>query len=114
MTLDEAEQQGTVGNLTRFFFEVSNEGTATSAALQLRVTLDDQLEHVQLRNGNDRQLFVSIRPLQPAESRRYRLEVRPTLAGLAVNTAELLDGDSQLALEVFRVNSSEPVAPTTP
>lgn len=114
MTLDEAEQQGTVGNLTRFFFEVSNEGTATSAALQLRVTLDDQLEHVQLRNSNDRQLFVSIRPLQPAESRRYRLDVRPTLAGLAVNTAELLDGDSQLALEVFRVNSSEPAAPTTP
>jgi hypothetical protein len=104
--MDEADQLGTVGVESRYFFNVSNEGTAASAALRLRVTLDATLKHKQLEDGVEpRQVFVSVRSLQPGESRRYELVVRPLVAGPAVSTAELLDGEDQLALEVFRLNS---------
>lgn len=106
MVMDEADQLGTVGVESRYFFNVSNEGTAASAALRLRVTLDATLKHKQLEDGVEpRQVFVSVRSLQPGESRRYELVVRPLVAGPAVSTAELLDGEDQLALEVFRLNS---------
>ena len=107
MELEEADQLGTVGVETRYFFNVSNEGTGASSALRLRVTLDATLKHKQLEDGVEpRQVFVAVRPLQPGESRRYELVVRPMVAGPAVSTAELLAGDEQLALEVFRLNSA--------
>lgn len=107
MLLDEPDQLGTVGVETRYFFNVTNDGTAPSNALRLRVTLDATLKHKQLQDGVEpRQVFVAVRPLQPGESRRYELVVRPLVAGPAVSTAELLDGDSQLAMEVLRLNSA--------
>lgn len=107
MLLDEPDQLGTVGVETRYFFNVTNDGTAPSNALRLRVTLDATLKHKQLQDGVEpRQVFVAVRPLQPGEARRYELVVRPLVAGPAVSTAELLDGDSQLAMEVLRLNSA--------
>ena len=108
LTIEEPIEAPRVGQWTRVVFNVVNAGDATATNLKLRLTLDDSLDHADLMDRpNDRQVYVSVKRIEPGESRSFRLEVRPMQPGNSISTAEVLYDGSQIELEEFRLTALE-------
>ncbi|MEN9556760.1 MAG: hypothetical protein RLZZ232_3046 [Planctomycetota bacterium] len=111
LTIEEPVETPLVGEWTRVVFNVTNTGDLSASDLKLRLTLDDSLDHADLLDRpNDRQVYVSVKRLEPGESRSFRLEVRPMQPGNSISTAEVLSEGSQIGLEEFRLTAREPAA----
>lgn len=108
LTIEEPVETPLVGEWTRVVFNVTNTGDLSASDLKLRLTLDDSLDHADLLDRpNDRQVYVSVKRLEPGESRSFRLEVRPMQPGNSISTAEVLSEGSQIGLEEFRLTARE-------
>lgn len=108
LTIEEPIEAPRVGKWTRVVFNVVNVGEASATNLKLRLTLDDSLDHADLLDRpNDRQVYVSVKRIEPGESRSFRLEVRPMQPGNSISTAEVLYDGSQIGLEEFRLTALE-------
>jgi len=111
LTIEEPLEPPRVGNWTRVVFNVVNVGAASVTNLKLRLTLDDSLDHADLLDRpNERQVYVSVKRIEPGESRSFRLEVRPMQPGNSISTAEVLYEGSQIGLEEFRLTARENVS----
>ncbi len=117
LEVEEPLEAARVGEWTRILFTLSNQGTAEARFIRLRLTLDNALDHSDLLNRprSDRQVFVDVDRVAAGQSRRFRLEVRPTLGGEASSMAEVLLNGSRVDRKMFRLvanESSDPVRPS--
>ncbi len=97
-------EEAAVGAWTRVYFDVENRGEEELAGIQLRVTLDEYLEHPKLsEDALDRSILAEVPRLLPGETRQVVLTVRPRKAGFFPCTAELMSAGVQAGVENFDV-----------
>ncbi|HQX53270.1 MAG TPA: CARDB domain-containing protein [Planctomycetaceae bacterium] len=103
----------TVGSWTTLIFRISNIGNANAENVQLRLILDEVLDHHALSNDDlSRRVDASLPQIAPGESRDFDLVVKPTRTGLAESSAELLFEGQQLYLQSFSISTSAPATPS--
>jgi hypothetical protein len=94
------------------YFVVSNIGKAVAEDVQLRVTLDEGLDHHTLEDGDVyRRVENSIRRIEPGDSRRIVLRMRATRPGQHFATAEMIFNEAQLSLSTFQIVAIDPPEP---
>lgn len=91
LTLEQAPDSTQVGEWVDAVFRIRNVGDAPAEGVKLRVNLPLDLEHHDLADTDiDRWVDAKVRRLEPGESRRMTLTVRPVAAGRHTAVAELL------------------------
>ncbi|MFM7058372.1 MAG: hypothetical protein ACKO2P_15755 [Planctomycetota bacterium] len=93
-----------VGAWTSVFFNLENRGETELAGVQLRVTLDENLEHPKLRDETlDRAVVAEVGRMRRGETRQVELKVRPRKTGFFFCTAEVLSSGVQAGVDSFDV-----------
>lgn len=99
-------EEAEVGAWTRVFFDLENRGESELSGIQLRVTLDEDLEHPRLTADSlDRSIVADVSRLRRGETRQVVLTVRPVRAGFFRCTAEVLSSGVQANVENFEIIS---------
>lgn len=113
LSIDEPATSAAVGEWTRILFTLTNTGTADASSIRLRLTLDSALDHADLINRpvTERQVYVDVDRVAMGQSRRFRLEVRPTLRGETLSTAEVIYDGERVDRQTFRLVARETVDP---
>lgn len=97
-------EEAAVGAWTRVFFDLENRGESELSGIQLRVTLDEDLEHPRLTADSlDRSIVAEVSRLRRGETRQVVLTVRPVRAGFFRCTAEVLSSGVQANVENFEI-----------
>ena len=97
-------EEAALGAWTRVYFEVENRGEEQLVGTQLRVTLDEYLEHSKLsEDALDRSILAEVPRLLPGQKRQVVLTVRPRKAGFFPCTVELMSAGVQAGVENFDV-----------
>lgn len=97
-------EEAAVGAWTRVFFDLENRGESELSGIQLRVTLDEDLEHPRLTADSlDRSIVADVSRLRRGETRQVVLTVRPVRAGFFRCTAEVLSSGVQANVENFEI-----------
>lgn len=97
-------EEASVGAWTRVFFDLENRGESELSGIQLRVTLDEDLEHPRLTADSlDRSIVADVSRLRRGETRQVVLTVRPVRAGFFRCTAEVLSSGVQANVENFEI-----------
>jgi hypothetical protein len=97
-------EESAVGAWTRVFFDLENRGESELSGIQLRVTLDEDLEHPRLTADSlDRSIVAEVSRLRRGETRQVVLTVRPVRAGFFRCTAEVLSSGVQANVENFEI-----------
>lgn len=105
MTIVEPQTRGRVGEWSTYYFEVSNRGTAAATDVVVRLILDKSLDQPNLLENPraDHNVFARLARVEPNETRRVRLEVRPRTDGVTSSTAELIYQEERLDSKRFRL-----------
>jgi hypothetical protein len=99
----ESEEAG-AGTWTRVFFDLENRGETDLTGIQLRVTLDENLEHATLDEESlERAVVAEVGRLRRGETREVVLRVRPRNRGLFPCTAEVLSSGVQAGVDNFDI-----------
>jgi len=99
----ESEEAG-AGTWTRVFFDLENRGETDLTGIQLRVTLDENLEHAALDEDSlERAVVAEVGRLRRGETREVVLRVRPRNRGLFPCTAEVLSSGVQAGVDNFDI-----------
>lgn len=109
LTIEEPQTAARVNEWTQILFTLTNQGTADARSIELRLTLDDTLDHFDLLNNPEagRVVFVDVDRVAVGQTRRFRLEVRPRSPGVARSLAELSLGGTRLDRRTFRLTVAE-------
>ena len=106
LRIAEPESAAVPGVWTTVMFRISNTGNTSAQDVQLRVNLDEILDHHALSDDDlDRHLDAPLSRIAPGETLDFELAVKPRRTGEAVSTAELLFGDQQLDVQTFRLST---------
>jgi hypothetical protein len=104
LRVDRESEEAAVGAWTRVFFDLENRGESELSGIQLRVTLDEDLEHPRLAAESlDRSIVADVSRLRRGETRQVVLTVRPVKAGFFRCTAEVLSSGVQANVENFEI-----------
>jgi hypothetical protein len=105
LKIEEPLEAARVGEWTQILFTLANLGNADANSVRLSLTLDSGLDHSDLLNrpASERRVYVEVPNVAAGQTRRFRLEVRPTLGGETLSTAEVLVGDSRVDRRTFRL-----------
>ena len=94
----------TAGTWTTVLFRITNIGDADADDVQLRVILDEMLDHHALQDDDpERQVDAPIARIAPDDYREFELVVKPRRTGVAESTAELRFAGQQLDLRRFSI-----------
>jgi len=106
LRVERESEEAAVGAWTRVFFDLENRGESELSGIQLRVTLDEALEHPRLTADSiDRSIVADVARLRRGETRQVVLTVRPVRAGFFRCTAEVLSSGVQANVESFEIIS---------
>ncbi|MEY3173307.1 MAG: hypothetical protein RLZZ436_1221 [Planctomycetota bacterium] len=104
LRVEKESEVAVVGAWTRVYFDVENRGDAELSGIQLRVMLDEFLEHPRLSaDAVERSIVAEVPQLRRGETRQVVLTVRPLKAGEFRCTAEVLSSGIQAGVENFEV-----------
>jgi hypothetical protein len=105
-----------VGESVRVNFRIENVGTVPAVGMTILVNLTQGLDHEDLRDGDlNREVDAKIAQLNPGESRRIPLLVKPVFRGRHFATAELKLQNQQLSITPFEIVAQEVASrPFTP
>jgi hypothetical protein len=102
LVIDYERSESAVGAWTKVFFQLQNRGSLAMSGVQLRVVLDDDLDHPRLSADTiDRSIVAEVGRLEAGETRQVELAVRPLRAGEFFCVAELLSGGVQAGVREF-------------
>lgn len=107
--VDYERPEAAVGAWTKVIFQLQNRGQLAMTGVQLRVVLDNDLDHPRLSvDSIDRSIVAEVGRLEAGETRQVELAVRPLRAGEYFCVAELLHGGVQAGVREFDLRAVVP------
>ncbi|MEY2726977.1 MAG: hypothetical protein RLZZ458_2844 [Planctomycetota bacterium] len=102
LAIDYERAEPAVGAWTKVYFQLQNRGQSAVSGMQLRVVLDNDLDHPRLNaDSPDRSIMAEVGRLEAGETRQVELAVRPLRVGDYFCVAELLRGGVQAGVREF-------------
>ena len=94
------------------FLHIENQGNVAATGIVLRVTVPDELDHLDLIPGiSPRRVSSVVRRLEAGEKRRMRLILKPNQVGVHKAVAELLLKANRLDIRRFEIDARTPLNP---
>ena len=94
------------------FLHIENQGNVAATGIFLRVTVPDELDHLDLIPGiSPRRVSSVVRRLEAGEKRRMRLILKPNQVGVHKAVAELLLKANRLDIRRFEIDARTPLNP---
>ena len=94
------------------FLHIENQGNVAATGIVLRVTVPDELDHLDLIPGiSPRRVSSVVRRLEAGEKRRMRLILKPNQFGVHKAVAELLLKANRLDIRRFEIDARTPLNP---